>query len=179
MRQILYKLIAITSVLLSGLGPQVASGQADKFEPIPIAAENKVVLELSSSASSAVMVTDSLLKTDAVLCGTSSDTVSLMLWQGCNSIAISEVRTDYAVALLSAPNNLPEIAIKTTQDSFIPLPVLTSSDNNIDTGIVPATGIKAQNESIREWTLKPAGSIASESVRSVLLNGNRLVVMRC
>ncbi|QQS22721.1 hypothetical protein IPM19_03770 [bacterium] len=179
MRQILYKIIAITSVLLSGLGPQVASGQANKFEPISPATENKAVLELANSASSTVTITNSLPKADAVLCGSSSDTVSLMLWQGCNSIAISEARTDYAVALLSVPNNLPEIAIKTTQDSFIPEPVLAPSDKRADAGIVPVMGVKILNELTREWTLKQTDSIADEPVRWVSPGNNHLVVMRC
>lgn len=114
MKQNLYKIIAIVSVMLGALGPQVASGQTlnTPQNTIDQASTSYSISVISAPAVPVAIVSHvSVGKT----CSTDAELASpnQLLWQGCGSLAIAQDQQLPKLAVVSQPNFVPQLAVQT------------------------------------------------------------------
>lgn len=179
MKQLIYKIIAIASVLLSGLGPQVASGQAQPIQPAAPDRDSQVVLEIGSAVSAIGTMTNVSVQQDITTCDNSAGSVSIMLWQGCGILNISQMNPDYTLAVLAEPANLPEVALQTNQDSLGMVPILSANNNGADLGIIPIAGLRAQKELIQQSVANHSLMEGFQYISFISPRDKSLMVMRC
>lgn len=178
MKQLIYKIIALLSVLLGGLGPQVASGQAaapPSFAVLPTVAVLTMAApaapELNSAASPAF---------SGDVCHQTGESVSLMLWQGCQTLALSEIDLDFRVTVLGQPSYLPELVLEVSKVVWEQGPQLSSSSRGVSPAVIPS-GSMFEPDTIKSVSPLALTSPASSErvVAGVDRIGFRSAVMRC
>ncbi len=182
MKQTFYKIIAIASVLLGALGPQVASGsvQVMSKQVLPQPVTSNYSLDLSQEPTSQVSVQIQFQQEQQCWMATDGSRLDLMLWTGCNSLAIapSLQQSLPSLAVVSQPEQLPAVIVQdsvslTAQASF-------DSGSSRENSVIPSLGFNFKvsttevvaNATVNRLSLTEAPLFNSS-------NNLRTIVMRC
>ncbi len=178
MKQLIYKIIALVSILLGSLGPQVASGN---YTNTASSLHSDPGFQLASTESVAIpqVELDGLDTSGTGLCSVFNDSVGLLLWQGCNTIAIDNSTNSYQLALLSTPSEQPELQLAASSPALATSPDLKARGNTQSIGIFTvALGMK--NNTIQQHDLAVSNSLSiSFNSKPNQPLSYRSMVMRC
>lgn len=178
MKQLIYKIIALVSILLGSLGPQVASGNHTNTAS-PLHSDTDFQLESTESVATPQLELDGLDTNGTGLCSVFADSVGLLLWQGCNTIAMDNSTSSYQLALLSTPSEQPELQLAASSPALATSPDLTAGGNTQSIGIFTvALGMKNNSIQQHDPVVSNPFSISFNSKSNQSLS-HRSMVMRC
>lgn len=178
MKQNFYKIIAIVSVLLGVLGPQVASGKTDVTSVPEDYNYTKVSLNVVSTPTSVGSVE---VKTSSLGgCATQNESLrlDLLLWQGCNTLAIAPEESLPNLAVVSQPTSVPTLANESrtnySQQESI------SSAHSQENFIIPISSLALRTPSFEKQSVTIAEpQVVRNNISSNQITQLNTVMLRC